>query len=122
MKKNKSSIEYQYVIRQLYFFILSTVTADPVSYNIIGKNTWQSSTYKGKFPSSAAVDGCTDPDIEKGCCTHTTTDSPAEWWSVDLGQTVILNSVTVLNRDNHRKYFYHQFFFQLEQDVIMIPK
>ena len=103
--------------------MISTVSAGPVSFNIVGKNTWQSSNYKAdRFLSSAAVDGCTDPNMGNGCCTHTTPNSEAEWWSVDLGQTVILNSVTVFNRDIQREYFCHQVFFQLEEDVIVIPQ
>ena len=83
-----------------------TVIADPVSFNIIGKDTWQSSNFRSNRDlSSAAVDGCKIFTLSANCCTHTHRDSGHGWWSVDLQQTVILNSVTVFNRDSSRKYF-----------------
>ena len=88
------------------FNILPTVIADPVSFNITGKDTWQSSNYReNRFLSSAAVDGCKDPVMLNDCCTHTNGPSEPGWWSVDLGQMVILNSVTIFNRIDLRKYF-----------------
>ena len=82
--------------------------ADPVNFNIIGKDTLQSSNFRNdKLLSGAAVDGCKDPVMLNGCCTHTDGSLEPAWWTVDLGQTVILNSVTVFNRNSHRKYFYH---------------
>lgn len=64
----------------------------------VGKVTAQSTTVDGA-ESSRAVDGNTSGTMDEGSCTHTdgTAESPP-WWSVDLGTTSSIDSVTVWNR------------------------
>ena len=89
----------------VFDFCCFIVIAAPASFNITGKETWQSSNYRNRSAlSHAAVDGCKDPNMARNCCTHTNGPSGPGWWSVDLGQTVILNSVTVFNRNLQSKY------------------
>ena len=76
-------------------------------FDITGKNTWQSSTYLNRFFSSKAVDGCKDPVMDNDCCTHTDASEVPGWWTVDVGQTVILNSVYIINRVKYSKYVCH---------------
>ena len=90
-----------------------TVTADPVNFDIIGKNTRQSSNFNNRFFSSNAVDGCKDPVMGNGCCTHTDPELGPGWWTVDIGKTVIVNSVTVYNRVKLRKYTYNLVLFYI---------
>ena len=87
-------------------FSFFTVLADPVRFDITGKQTQQSSTYANRFFSSKAVDGCKDPVMDNDCCTHTNPSEEPGWWTVNLGETVIVNSVTITNRVDHRKYVY----------------
>ena len=83
-------------------------------FNIVNKSTQQSSNIQpDRLLSGAAVDGCKLNQMPRGCCTHTAESSEPGWWTVDLGETVILNSVTVFNRNNLRKYFYRLVFFAL---------
>ena len=65
-----------------------------------GKVTEQSSTYNDKYAngsSSKAVDGNSDPDFNKGYCSHTLNDKPS-WWRVDLGDRVPVFEVRIVNR------------------------
>lgn len=58
-----------------------------------GKEAWQSSTLRdrSKFDASRAVDGNT------GSFSHTGDDN-VPWWEVDLGETLPIESITILNR------------------------
>ena len=101
------------------FYVVSTVIAYPVSFNITGKDTLQSSYGHHRFASSKAVDGCKNPQMEDGCCTHTDGPQGAGWWTVDLGETVILNSVKIINRNSNRKYVYCLISFVIVSNTVM---
>ena len=75
----------------------------PQKYDLRGKRTFQSDDFEPKFNSTLAVDGCYDTVMDNLCCTHTSDVQPG-WWSVDLGEPVIVNSVKVFNRDTNSKF------------------
>lgn len=67
----------------------------------LNKVTDQSSTdWPGQ--SSHAVDGCTTPT-----CECTLTDGQSEpWWAVDLGETVTVRQVVLLNTQTQGEYMH----------------
>ena len=64
----------------------------------LGKPTAQSTNYDVHAIASKAVDGCADPSFWNGCCTHTQFEA-APWWGVDIGKTIRVGQVRILNRE-----------------------
>ena len=60
------------------------------------KQTTQSSTNAGGV-SSRAVDGNPSMDWGQSSCTHTNTENNP-WWRVDLGSSLVVGEVFVVNR------------------------
>ena len=62
-----------------------------------GKPTLQNSIgWDGE--SDRAVDGDSNGRYWQGSCSHTNVDEP--WWSVDLGDSYEVTSVTISNRED----------------------
>ena len=62
-----------------------------------GKPTMQSST-ANNAPSSLAVDGDTDENMDNSSCSQTRTSETNPWWRVDLGSCYSITKVTVYSR------------------------
>ncbi|XP_069128346.1 uncharacterized protein [Argopecten irradians] len=72
----------------------------------VGKPANQSSTHSIWVPDKA-VDNCTKPYVESGCCSHTdpinrTTNAH---WDVDLGQLMTIDDITIYYRAGYAKRF-----------------
>jgi len=66
----------------------------------LGKPTKQRSTDYGGI-SSRAVDGNDDTNYRNRSCTHTRSGRN-EWWHVDLGETKLVQTVVIANRQDNR--------------------
>ncbi|KAI8483458.1 hypothetical protein Bbelb_387900 [Branchiostoma belcheri] len=64
----------------------------------LNKAASQSSLYRAEYPAERAVDGNTGTTLSRlHECTHTNLEYQP-WWKVDLGDTYVINHVTVINR------------------------
>lgn len=91
------------IIKIVVMINLSTIficfsSASKINYAYRKKATQSSVAYNGV--AGNAVDGNRDPDYDGNSCTHTSNDYEA-WWMVDLGQSVPVYKVFIVNRINH---------------------
>ena len=71
----------------------------------LNKSSMQSTTYTAanSWPSTWAVssvanDGDRSNIFGEGKCTHTNTGQADQWWTVDLGSSVVIDTITIYNR------------------------
>ncbi|XP_052063387.1 uncharacterized protein LOC127703040 isoform X5 [Mytilus californianus] len=74
--------------------VKKTTKMMPKGYNYaLGKKAAQSSTWHSKYAASKAVDG------KENTFTHTKNEKNA-YWSVDLGKTINVKQINIINRNN----------------------
>ncbi|XP_041359588.1 uncharacterized protein LOC121375929 [Gigantopelta aegis] len=67
-----------------------------------GATATQSSTWRGIYTADRAVDGNTGKTFFQDTCTHTACNDPNPYWTVNLGRTHNINSLTIHNPDQAR--------------------
>ena len=72
----------------------------------LARYAWQKDIWSTTGFPSRAVDGNTDPVVDRNSCAMC--GSPQKpWWAVDLGQVIHLSRIVVTNRIDNRKSGLH---------------
>ena len=76
-----------------------------VSGNVAYNKTANHGPDPWRFPSERAIDGNHDPEMGRGSCVwpHDGDRRVLPWWQVDLGDTYVVISVRITNRNRDRR-------------------
>ncbi len=106
--KYRFAKEHIYQLNTHYITLLFTVTSCIASEHTnnlaLGKTAYQSSNHStGQSSPHHGVDGKLDTNYDSGRCIHTGSYDSPPWWLVDLGESYVISTVIVVNRDIHGK-------------------